>query len=199
MKTTLTAALALAALCACSSGPRGRIMGDADQDYVGNRAAGAAAFDRLISESVDRLLRDVSAARGGLGKLRIVTLPVENASSEELGDWQEQVYELIDTSINRADRYEMISRRFVDAALRELRMRPDQLFIPKNQRAMKELLESQGHPVDAYLFPKLTSGTTAAGDGIIQRNYLLNLELVDLETGRSTKVSSKPLRKEYQD
>jgi hypothetical protein len=198
MKTLLAVTFAVSLLASCESGPRGRVMADTDQDYVGNRAAGAETFDRLISESVERTLAGHTAARTGNDPLKVVSLPVENASAEELGDWQEQIYELIDTSINRSERYTMISQRFVDAALREARLRPDELFIPAKRRTFVAILEQEGQPVDLLLFPRLTSGTTSAGQGVTQRNYLLNLELVDLKSGESFKYSSKPLRKEYQ-
>lgn len=198
MKTLLAVTFAVSLLASCESGPRGRVMADTDQDYVGNRAAGAETFDRLISEAVERTLAGHTAARTGNDPLKVVSLPVENASAEELGDWQEQIYELIDTSINRSERYTMISQRFVDAALREARLRPDELFIPAKRRTFVAILEQEGQPVDLLLFPRLTSGTTSAGQGVTQRNYLLNLELVDLKSGESFKYSSKPLRKEYQ-
>lgn len=195
LKTTLLL-LATCALFACESGPSGRIMSDTEDDNVGNRSAGAPAFDRLISNVVERQLKDHSAAHTFSPKVKVVCLPVENASSEELGDWQEHIYELIDSSINRSDRYAMISKRYVNAALREARLRPDQLFIPGNRRTFAAILESQGEPVDTMLFPKLTSGTTPSA-GVTQRNYLLTLELVDLKSGYSKKFSSDALRKEY--
>lgn len=195
-RSTVACAL-LCLLIGCSSGPRGRIMSNADQDYVGNRAAGAAEFDRLISGAVERLLKDYSASNSGLEKMDVVVLGVENQSSEELGDWQEQIYSLISTSINRSDRYRTVSRRFIDEALRETRLRPEELFLPAQRRTFAAALERSGSPVDAIIFPKLTSGTTNAGEGIKQRNYVLELELVDVESGYNTQVSER-LRKEYQ-
>ena len=126
----------------------------------------------------------------------MVILDVENASAEELGDWQEQIYSLMTTSINRSQRYTNVSKRFIDAALRENRLRPSDLFLPAKRRMFLQTLEQEGSPVDAMVFPKLTSGTTA-GDDITQRNYLLTLEMVDVHTGWQDQVSSKPLRKEY--
>ncbi len=188
-------------LASCAPGRRGKIMSSSDQDYVGNTSAGAATFDRLISGAVERLLKLHNAAKTGNAKLKVVVLPLENRSGEEIGDWQEQIYELIDTSINRSDRYEMVSGRFVSAALREAgpkggRLRPDDLFIPSKRRSFLRVLESQGNVVAALLFPKLTRGTTNAGQGLTQRNYMLNLELVDVKSGKSYKVAER-LRKEY--
>ena len=197
MRVRIITVCLLAALTACESGPRGRIMTDTDQDYVGDRRAGAAVYDQLIASTVERLLRLDSAKRSALGdKLKVACLEIDNKSGEELGDWTDQLFELIDTSINRSERYENISLRFVREALRETRLRSEQLFIPRHRRAFVELLEQQGLPVEALLFPKLTRGTTD-GDGVTQRNYMLTLELVDVQTGRTEKVSDR-IRKEYQ-
>jgi hypothetical protein len=185
----------LLALAGCEN-PKARVMGQGDQDYVGASRAGAETYDRLTAESVDRLLSLHSASLTNNRQLKVAVLGVENKSSEELGDWHEQLYQVIDTSINRAGRYRTISRRFVDAAMRELRLRNEDLFIPAKRRQFIALLEQQGNPVECLLFPTLTSGTTAADSGITQRNYLLTLELVDVETGFNDKVAAT-LRKEY--
>ena len=180
---------------ACA-GPRANVMSDADPDYVGINQAGAETYDRLIAGAVDKLLSLHSARIGGVGNLKVAVLGVENESGEELGDWHEQIYELIDTSINRSGRYGAISKRYVDAALRESRLRYEELFLPRGQRAFAAALERQGAPIDAFLFPKLTRGSTPAGSGITQRNYMLTLELVDIRSGNVDKVSER-LRKEY--
>jgi hypothetical protein len=180
-------------LVACT--PKGRIMDDAEDDYVGSRSAGAATYDRLIAGAVEKLLGSHNAARGGTGKLQIATLPVENASSEELGDWQEDVYEKIATSINQSERYVTINRRFVEEALRETRLRQTQLFLPKYRRAFLEALEASDNPVQLLLFPKLTTGTTRV-ESDSQRNYTLTLDLVDVESGKDYKVSEQ-VRKAY--
>jgi hypothetical protein len=192
----ITTTLLLSTLCFACSGPTGRVMNESEEDYVGNRAAGAETYDRLIEGAVQKMLglHSASLNRGG-EKLKVAVLAVENASGEELGDWHEQVYELIDTSINRSDRYRTVSRRFVDAALRETRMTNEQLFLAKNRRDFVAVLE-QNEPVHCLMFPKLTRGTTAAGGGVAQKNYMLTLELVDLKTGFNDKVSER-LRKEY--
>lgn len=185
------------ALASCQSGRTGRIMADTDQDYVDIGGAGGAEYDRLIEGSVQRLLRLPVAADIGLEKAKVVTLAVQNDSGEELGDWQESLYQLIDTSINRSGRFENISRRFVTAALKETGLRQEQLFIPKHQRTFLDMLERQGLPIEFLMFPTLTRGTTNAGQGTTQRNYELTLELVNVKTGNSDKVMER-LRKEFQ-
>jgi hypothetical protein len=197
MKELLAGGLLALSLLGCATEQRGRVMADTDQDYVGNRGAGAETFDRLISGAAEKLLMGRSAANSGVGPIKVVVLPVENKTIEELMDWQDQIYALIATTINRSERYQMISDRFVNAALREARLRPDELFVPAKRREFIAILESQGQPVDALLYPELTTGTTSAQGGITQRNYNLRLELIDVATGTSEQVSER-LRKEYQ-
>lgn len=182
-------------LFACKdTGPR--ILDDAEGDLVGKSGAGAASYDRLINGVVAKLLSEESAARGGTEGLKVAFLGVENAGIEEIVDWQESLYELIDTSINQSDRYRNISRRFVDAAMREARLQPDDLFLPRGRRAFSEVLEAQGNPVDCLLFAKLTTGSTRGEEGARQRNYNLTMELVDIETGMGPKHTER-IRKAY--
>ncbi len=181
-------------LLGCSQ-PQGRIMGEEEEDYVGAKAGGGTTYDRLIEGAVGKLLNRQSAAARGMGKLKVAYLGVENKSAEDLADFQEHIYELIDTSIETSGRYRSISRRFVAAALRDTRLRADELFLPKHRRTFIKALETQGNPVEFLLFSKLTSGTTR-GDGVKQRAYMLTLELVDVETGDFNKESER-IRKAY--
>ncbi len=179
----------------CKSNPSARIMADDEEDIVGTKRAGAPTYDRLIEGVVGKLLRNHSTQNSGSPKLLVASLPIENSSGEELGDWSEQLYELIDTSINTSSRYRNVSIRFVNAALREGRLRPDQLYLPTYRRQFLKILEAKGMPVECLLYSKLTTGTTEAND-LKQRNYMLTLELVDLKTGWNEKESER-LRKEY--
>ncbi len=196
LRCGLAAALALL-VTACAGGPRARVMADSDQDLVGTRAAGAETFDRLISGSVEKLLSSRVAAMSGLGTKRIAILPVENKSAEELGDWRDQIYELIATSINQSQRFKTISPNFVSAALREARIQGDDLYLPRGRRALAAALEQKGAPVDMMMVSTLTTGTTDPGMDLTQRNYMLSLTLIDIQTGEEEKVATR-LRKEYQ-
>ena len=54
---------------------------------------------------------------------------VENKSSEEIGDFKEQIYQLIDSRISESrGTFSLINRRAVDAALRQTSLRPDELL-----------------------------------------------------------------------
>ena len=120
---------------------------------------------------------------------------IENKSAEELGDFKDQLYERIDTQINSAETFRAISRRMVDAALLETRLRPDALFLPANRAAFAAALGRQGAPVDYLLYATVTTGTTDRNKSS-QRDYEITLEMVNMHTGDFLKESAK-IRKGY--
>ena len=189
-----------------ASGCRGHqyahVLDPHQQDMVGSHVAGAETFKPLIDESVARLLarhetgmRAVSFEPAGVQPMRICFVGVENRSAEEIGDFKDQIYEHIDTQMVNSDRFHPISRRFVEAAMRETRLRPDELLLPQPRRHFAAVLERDGQPVDFLLFATITSGTTRNNESY-QRDYLLTLELVNVQTGDYDKESAT-LRKGY--
>ena len=123
-------------------------------------------------------------------KMRVCFVGVENKTAEEIGDFKEQIYENIDSRLLECGTCAPISRRYVEAGLRELRLRPDELFMPHHLRSFVGVMEQQGQPFDYLLFAKLTSGTTRQNKDY-QRDYLLTLELVDIRTGEQDKQSAE--------
>ena len=185
-----------------------RVMDNDDDDMVGSHTAGAETYKPLIAESVSKLLGrhasevvHVSATNEvGMpvtvpGRRRVAFVSVENASGEELGDFKEQIFEHIDSAIASSDVYSTISKRFIDAAMSQNRMRPEAMFLPEGRRQFAATLEQMEQPVDYLLFAKITSGTTQANKDY-QRDYLLTLEMVDIHTGEFDKESAT-LRKGY--
>jgi hypothetical protein len=172
-------------------------------DMVGSHTAGAETFNPLIHEAVGRLLgrqvpmmQQVSMPPGEvLGCQRVCFVGVENKSAEELGDFKEQIYQEIDTQIVQSGAFQPISKRFVDAGLREARLRPDSLFVPANMRVFTQVMEQMGQPFDFLLYATITSGTTENNHSY-QRDYLLTLEMVNVHTGQYDKDAAK-LRKGY--
>jgi hypothetical protein len=157
---------------------------------------------RFLKQSVAKLLgracvtTDVQPASMTIGaKKRICFVGVENCTSEEIGDFKEQIYEMIDAKISESQQYHQINRRFVDAGLKQLRIRPDELFIKENQRNFQAVMEELEQPFDYLLYAKLTSGTTHQ-NGDYQRDYLMTLELVNIHTGEYDKEPAR-LRKGY--
>ncbi|MBC8350801.1 MAG: penicillin-binding protein activator LpoB [Planctomycetes bacterium] len=186
----------------CRSHQFGHVINDNQADMVGSHTAGAETFKPLINKSVAKLLgrqetqlHSVAFNAGPPAPKRICFVCVENRSIEELGDFKDQIYEQIDSQILQAQMFDPISRRFVDSALYETRLRPDALFVPENMRLFMAALEQQGQPFDYLLYATLTSGTTENNQDY-QRDYLLTLEMVNVHTGQYDKESAK-VRKGY--
>lgn len=129
------------------------------------------------------------------GPARVCFIGIENKSAEELVDFKDQLYERIDSQINAGESFRSISRRMVDAALIETRLRPDSLFLPDNRSMFAAALGRQGTPVDYLLYATITSGTTDRNKST-QRDYVLTLEMVNLHSGDYIKESAK-IRKGY--
>ena len=129
------------------------------------------------------------------GPATVCFIGIENKSAEELGDFKDQLYERIDTQINTADTFRAISRRMIDAALLETRLRPDSLFLPENRKAFAASLGRQGAPVDYLLYATVTTGTTDRNNSS-QRDYEITLEMVNMHSGEFLKESAR-IRKGY--
>lgn len=196
--------LALAAVlpaAGCRNVQHARLLGDAEADMVGSHTAGAETWKPLIQESVGRLLGrqatgvQLTGYEGPHAKKRICFVGVENKSSEDLGDFKEQIYQHIDTLINQSEMFEPINRRYVEVGLQQCGLRPDQLFIANNQRMFAAAMEQYSQPFDYLLYATITSGTTRSNKDY-QRDYLLTLELIDIRNGHTDKESAD-LRKGY--
>jgi hypothetical protein len=188
------------------AGCRGRqvahVLDADDADMVGSHAAGAETWEPLIAQSVGQLLgrQDVIVTTSGdvvaAGKKRICFVGVENKSAEELGDFKEQIYQKIDGCIHQSDAFVAVHKKYVEAGLRQCRLRPDDLFVPGNRRAFVAAMEQLEQPFDFLLYATVTSGTTKSNQKDYQRDYLLTLELIHMESGQADKESAE-LRKGY--
>lgn len=186
----------------CRGTQKATVLETTDADTIASHEAGAETWKPLIDEAVSRLtgrqfqeIQQTSAMGMPSGKKRICFIGVENKSSEEIGDFKEQISEHIDTLLSQSEMFSMISRRYVQAGLREARIRPDDLFMPNYQELFTATMQKMNQPFDYLLFAKITSGTTRDNHKY-QRDYLLTLEMVDIHTGEFTKESAM-LRKKY--
>jgi hypothetical protein len=189
----------------CPAHQYAHVLKDDQQDIVGTHAAGAETFKPLIDEAVGKLLArqepwiqqtsHVDPGQSAPGPKRICFVGLENKSAEELGDFKDQIVQIIDTKIVDSKVFQPISRKYVEAGLREARVRPDELFVPMHQRRFLGVMEQMGSPFDYLLFATLTSGTTTSNHDY-QRDYLLTLELVNIQTGTPDKESAT-IRKGY--
>lgn len=190
--------LALLVVTGCKGYQYARVVKPGEREMVGSHQAGGETFRPLVEESVAKLLSRVSPGQQTQftsygenpgGKMHICFVGVENKSSEEIGDFKEQIFEAIDAKLLESDTFAPISRRYVEAGLRETRLRPDSLFIPDNMRMFAGMMESQGQPFDYLLFAKITSGTTRENSEY-QRDYQLTLDLVDVHSGMQLKETA---------
>lgn len=184
----------------CRNHQYAHVLQDNQQDLVGSHEAGAETFNALVDESVAKLLQRQAPAGaidefGSPAGKRICFAGVENMSSEDIGDFRDQLFEQIDSAVAGSGQFQTISGRYVDNGLRQLRLGPNDLMVPQNLRSFSAVMEQAGQPFDYLLFAKLTSGTTESNRSY-QRDYLLTLELVDLQTGTSDKESAR-IRKGY--
>ena len=222
-RSSLIFAFSCSSILGCA-GQYGHILAKQDKDMVGSHAAGAATWNPLIDEAVAQLLgrcppaihpvsfqnasTPTNASPFGTAELNpkipvalangpasVCFIGIENKSAEELGDFKDQLYERIDTQINTAETFRAISRRMVDAALLETRLRPDSLFLPLNRTAFAAALGRQGAPVDYLLYATVTTGTTDRNKSS-QRDYEITLEMVNMHSGEFLKESAK-IRKGY--
>lgn len=190
-------------LAGCRGKQTAHVLKDTDKDMVGSHTAGSETWEPLIAETVGKLLGRQSvvmqtAGFDGMpaGKKKICFLGVENKSAEELGDFKEQIYQKIDTCITESDVFVPITRRYVEAGLKQCGLRPEDLMVPNNQRMFQATMEKLEQPFDYLLYAIVTSGTTRSNNKDYQRDYLLTLELVNIQTGTSEKESEE-LRKGY--
>jgi hypothetical protein len=186
-------------LVGCRGHQFGHVIENDQPDLVGSHAAGAEVFNPLVEEAVAKLLERQSAVVQEVTYQGAEELPapksicfvgVENKSIEELGDFKDQIYQQIDTMLVQSQVFQPVSKRVMDAALRETRLRPDSLLVPENMRAFAAILEQQGQPLHYLLYATITSGTTERNQSQ-QRDYLLTLEMVNVQTGAYDKQSAE--------
>ena len=203
-----TLIMGVVTVCTLSFGCRGHqtahVLSNEQSDMVDSHNAVAETFNPLIDEAVAQLLGRHATHFQPAGydgeplppaATSICFVGVENKSVEELGDFKDQIYEQVDTQIVQSGAFRPISKRFVDAGLRESRLRPDSLFVPSNMAVFADTMSQMGQPFDYLLYATITSGTTENNHSY-QRDYLLTLEMVNVATGDYDKQSAK-IRKGY--
>lgn len=192
------ALLSLVVFGGCRGYQYGHLLKSDAPDMVGSHSAGGEVYKPLVEESVGRLLGACNVSPemmpvgpdGSILPRRVVFVGIENKSSEELGDFKDHLYELIDARINRSNEFASVSRRMVDTALRDTRLRPEDLLLPDGMQTLAAVLQRSGQPADYLLFATMTSGTTERNKSS-QRDYLLTLDLVDVRTGVFTKEQAE--------
>jgi len=178
----------------CRSKQFAAVRSPGQGDMVGSHTAGAETYKPLVEEAVNSLLTRQTPPVTPAGTApppprRICFVAVENKSAEEIGDFKDQIYEVIDLKIVNSHVFAPVNKRFVDAGLMQTRLRPDQLFVPENMRSFTYALEQQGQPFDFLLYATITSGTTRSNKDY-QRDYLLTLEMINVKSGQYDKQAA---------
>lgn len=196
--------LGVAAFFGCR-GTQARVMHNGEASKVGSNQAGAEVYTPMVKHGLDKLfartaaqpVRMVAYDNGMVAPARrkVCFIGLENRSMEELGDFRDHIKMAIQRGISQAEQFEIVSDRAVEAGMRELRLRPDDLFIPENRRMFTEVMSQGTDPVDYLLFATLTSGTTVDNKDM-QRDYELTFELIDTRSFTPI-IESMPIRKEY--
>lgn len=183
------AAAGSAFLTGCRSTQTAEVRDPTKADMVGSHAAGTETFKPLVEQAIGALLtRNSQPMIVPTGTVvstpqkRICFVAVENKSAEEIGDFKEQLYQIIDAHIVQSNVFIAVNKRFVDAGLTQTRLRPDALMVPQNMRMFAAAMEQQGQPFDYLLYATLTSGTTRENKEM-QRDYLLTMEMISVDCG----------------
>ena len=172
----------------------GRVMAPSEPTLVGSRTAGADVYNRLIDETLRKLLEQSKGT--GQAKKIICFVDVENKGAEELGENKAAIYDQIDTIIVESGVYVNVSRRYVEAALRQTGLRPDEIFLGQGRQQFMLVLGSQGVTPDYLLWGTVTNLSTD-GDQLREREYMLSMELVNAHTGLTEAKKTSKMRKEY--
>lgn len=195
----LAAFIVAESLVGCG-GPSARIRDKDEPSLVGTRRAGASVYRNVVDGALKKLserYRGETRSQDTVTKIRMAFVGVENATTEELGSWRDQINAIINESINYAGDFIDISfERFIKPAMREAGVTSAQLgSLPRSQRAVAQVLEQNGKPIECLLFAKITQGNTRAGN-LKQSDYILTMELVNISTGRAL-IASDEISKEY--
>ncbi|MDR1383989.1 MAG: penicillin-binding protein activator LpoB [Planctomycetaceae bacterium] len=198
---SIAASCFVVGFCGCNT-QKGRIMNVNESDRVGSHKAGSEVFRPIVCETTQKLLGKAASQpvafqeNDGFQKRRVCFVSLENKTNEELGDFKEQLFEIIDTQISESDVFTTVSPRAIEGAMRTAGFRAEQLFLPENMAAFSAAMQKGGEPFEYMLFAKLTSGTTADNRNS-QKDYMLTLEMVNVHSPEDRLKESTMIRKEY--
>jgi hypothetical protein len=177
-------------------GPQGRIKGEDEGSLVGAKSAGAATYNDLVGQSVEKLMARLNEASAAQAKKLVCFVDIENKSAEELAENKEALYEQIDTVIVESGAYSSISRRYVEAALRKTGLLSEDIFFPDGRAKFMAVLGESGLTPNYLMWGKVTSLSTN-GSKLREREYLLTMELVNAKSGLTEAKTTSKVRKEY--
>ena len=169
-------------------GPSGRVKDPSEANIVGSRRAGAEVYRPTVKAALDSLLGQYRGEVRAQGKRTIAFIGVENKTREELRDILDAINQTVETTLTESGIFTVVGQEFVEAAIREIGGRREQLFLAKGREDFKSVLGKQGIVPDYLLFAKLTSMTTEA-EAEREVFYQVTLDMLDANTGE--KIASK--------
>jgi hypothetical protein len=188
---------------------KGKVISPGEATRVGSHQAGSEVFRPIVCAAAEELLSqaasksyekaalDINSNTYLPNKKRVCFFGVTNKTNEDIGDFKDQLTEIIDSTLASSDAVDTVTSKAVTPVLRKTGMAPDDLFIPKNMERLCMEMEID-RPFDCLIFATLTSGTTR--DNLdSQKDYNLSLEMVDVRNpaGESRIKVSKTVQKEY--
>ena len=189
----------------CRNTQKGRVMSNTESSKVGSHQAGAEVFRPIVCQTTDKLLAkaysqpmpvSMAFSNDSLPVRRVCFIEFENKTNEEIGDFKEQLEEIIDTRISESTAFTTVSPRAVKGVLRSTGLRPDDLFLPSNMAKFSAAMQREEAPFEYVMFAKLTSGTTT--DNLDkQKDYMLTLEMVSVSEPDDRLKESASISKEY--
>ncbi len=141
------------------------------------------AKPKLVDDPVATWLSDLLLPPAAGVQTHFCFVGVENQSNDELGDFREELHAHITDAINRSASRTSISRRFVEVALAETKLRPDALLVPDKMQLFCSALQREGHSADYMLLAKIKPSQQLIqlqNTDSRQTDYTLELTLLDV-------------------
>lgn len=205
MNTTallLSSLLALPLAGACASNTA-RLKSDDEARGLDTRGVGSAELEQITSEALGKLFARHSTNLNVSEPYLVAFAGIDSRGGEELRDHREALLDIIEREINDAGPYEVIARRFVERAMREVDMRDQEdLFLPKNRDAFLDVLGGMADTPRYLIWASFTTQTDRVGETMILKRdirevtYNLNVSMIDVETGKFDQDDGR-VTKEY--
>lgn len=200
----LLGAFGLVPMLGCRGISKGRVKSAGEKDRVGGTALGAEGTGTLIHGSVCNLLGQVESQpiqqatynSGQYPVRRICFVGLENRGAEEMTDTKLYVEEQLRTHIGSYPGFDVVNSWALESGLRECRLQPQELFEPRKMAQFSQVMGQQGQVVDYLLRATLTTQTTEQHIDS-QRDYLLTLELVDVNSLSTVARAQQKISKDY--
>jgi len=188
----------------CRNTQKGKVIKQDDPGRVGSHQAGSEVFRPMVCDATSKLLGKAEMQPVHYDPVnsahpqtrRVCFIELENKTNEEIGDFKEQLFEIIDSQISNSTSFTTVSPRAIKGVLSSTGFRSSDLFLPSNMATFSAAMQKEGQPFEYLLFAKLTSGTTV--DNLnSQKDYMLTLEMVNVNSPDDRLKESTVIRKEY--